>query len=179
MANKKRQKKEQRKTCGTSIVLRNQPRPVEMPLVQPGDARAELNRWFDDMQSAMENRFFNPWVPASAWINVKEPTMDIMDKGGEFVIHADMPGVPRENIEIDVTPTQIEISGEYGKNTDDSAKDYIRQERKYSQFYRTSELPAEVVAERAEARISNGVLEIHLPKKQPTPGKKRHRVAVQ
>jgi HSP20 family molecular chaperone IbpA len=178
MVKKEREKKKvEKKNIQRSIILRNN-RPAEIPVLRPEDVRAEMNRWFDDLRSAMDERFFNPWVPASAFIDIKEPTMNIIDNGKEFVIHADMPGIPRENIEINVTPTHIEISGEYEKQNDDSRRDYVRQERVYSQFYRTSSLPAEVMAEKAAATVNNGVLEVRLPKKEPTVEKRKHKVPV-
>lgn len=177
MAKKSKAKEKGNKKIEKSIILRSD-RPQGLGVYSPADMRNEINRWFEDLRSAMETRLFNPWVPANAFIDIKEPSMDIIDKGHEFEIHADMPGIPKEKIEINVTPTQIEISGEHEKSQDEKRKDYVRQERVFSQFYRATSLPAEVVADKAEATVANGVLIVRLPKKEPTPEKKVRKVPV-
>lgn len=163
-------------TSESGIVMRT--RPVPIPVIRPSDFHASINKWFDDLREALEERYFNPWLPASALLDLKQPSMDIIDKGDKFVIHADMPGIPKENIEINVTPSQIEISGQYEQNKDSSEDRFVRQERIRSQFYRAQSLPDEINTEKVEARMNNGVLEIHLPKKEPTPPEKKSRVPV-
>jgi HSP20 family molecular chaperone IbpA len=174
MPKKTSKKKQQEK----SIVVRTPQRTQEVTLPSNYGLRNELNKWFDDMRDQMEERFLNPWLPSSALVDVRVPSMDIMDKGNEFIIHADMPGIDKDKIEINVTSSHIEISGETGNSDESNEHGYVTQERNYSQFYRSSSLPADVIPEKAEAKINNGVLEIRLPKKTPTPVTKKHKVQV-
>jgi len=151
----------------------------------------ELDRRFDDMRRDLQSTFWGsplalaPWMPSTAHLfpelRVPEametlaPRVDIRDNGGALVITADMPGIPRENIDISVDRNMVEISGEAEHSEAEKKEGYMRQERSYQRFYRALPLPDEVVADKAEACVKDGVLEITLPKKTPTPegGKKR------
>lgn len=144
---------------------------VELPVVRVDPYRAEMNRFLGELEDEFALRRANPWIPQSAFITVSEPKMDLIDAGKEFVLHADMPGVPRENIKINLTATRLEILGHFGRlrepAEDAGGAQYLRQERTEAQFYRATTLPEDVVPEKARANISDGVLEIRLPKREP------------
>ena len=166
-----------RKTMEKGIAVRTPAKIYDVTIPGPVGVKDEIERLFDDVRTEMEKRYINPWIPASAFITVKEPSMDIVDTGNEFVVHADMPGIPKENISINVTTTKIEIMGETRRQGEEKEKDYVRKERQYTQFYRTTPLPSDVIPDRTQASVNNGVLEVRLPKKNPT-DKKKHRVMV-
>jgi HSP20 family protein len=77
-----------------------------------------------------------------------EPLVDVIERGDEVWVVADVPGVPKENIDVKVTERTVTIKAQ--------------NERKY---YKVVELPVEVVPESAKASYKNGVLEIRLKKK--------------
>ncbi|MDI3497444.1 archaeal heat shock protein Hsp20 [Archaeoglobus sp.] len=90
-------------------------------------------------------------------IEERRPLVDVIETDNEIQIIAEMPGVNKDDIELNATETTLEIRAE-GEN------------RKY---YETVELPAEVDPDSAKARYNNGVLEVILKKKTPkTSGKK-------
>ncbi len=90
-------------------------------------------------------------------IEERRPLVDVIETDNEIQVIAEMPGVNKDDIELNATETTLEIRAE-GEN------------RKY---YETVELPAEVDPDSAKARYNNGVLEVILKKKTPkTSGKK-------
>ena len=108
----------------------------------------------------------------------KQPLMDIKDTGKELVIEAELPGIPKENIDIKLTENSIEICGEVKSEEKEEKEGYYRQERSYSTCYRNIPLPSEVIPNKADAKLEDGVLHIKLPKKKPTTKEKAHKVNV-
>ena len=92
------------------------------------------------------------------------PYVDVMDRGGEILVTADLPGVDKKDIRINVSGNMLEISAERRAELEKSEKDYVRRERSYRRFYRSMRLPASVDKDGAKASFNNGVLEITLPK---------------
>ena len=113
-----------------------------------------------------------PW-PDYFWSNTglsetRMALLDIKDTGDELVIEAEMPGIPKENIDIQLTENSIEICGEMQSQEKDEKKGYIRQERSYSTCVRHMPLPSEIIPDKADAILEDGILRIKLPKKNPT-----------
>jgi HSP20 family protein len=93
-------------------------------------------------------------------IEERKPLVDVIETDDEVQVIAEMPGVNKEDIELNATDTSLEIKAE-GEN------------RKY---YEVVDLPAEVVPDSAKARYNNGVLEVVMKKKQPKKGGKKIKV---
>lgn len=100
-----------------------------------------------------------------------EPYTDIVDKDGELVLTADIPGVEKEDIKINISDGSIEISAETKKEEKEEKEGYIRRERSYGRYYRSYSLPAAVDPEKVKAKYNNGVLEVRLPKTEAKKGK--------
>jgi HSP20 family protein len=83
-----------------------------------------------------------------------------------------MPGIPKENMDIKVTDSQVEISGDnvLACEIDHDDLAYLCNERSMTNFHRTVPLPKAVVPDRAEASMDNGILVIKLPKVMPKDG---------
>ena len=99
---------------------------------------------------------------------LKRPRVDVLDLGDALQVVADMPGVQKEDIKIDVTPQRVEISAESSTETERKEEEYACRERGYASYRRVLDLPAHVLPDRTEASFENGVLELNLPKKEPT-----------
>ncbi|MCD6227629.1 Hsp20/alpha crystallin family protein [Candidatus Micrarchaeota archaeon] len=108
----------------------------------------------------------------------KAPLLDIEDRGKELVIVADMPGINKEDIDIEVEPDHIKISAESQFKTEKKKKNYYYQERRHSGFSRMVSLPVEVIPGKAKAEYKNGVLRVYLPKAKPVKEKKAKKIKV-
>jgi HSP20 family protein len=85
----------------------------------------------------------------------------------------EVPGIPKDKLDIKVSSRQIRIEGEAQKNTEQKKSGYVRRERGYSKLETTIAFPEEVIPDKAEANVNNGVLEIRVPKRSPTEFKER------
>jgi HSP20 family protein len=98
-------------------------------------------------------------------------TADIFEDGNEVVVKADIPGVKKEDLDVSLSEDVITIKGERKKEEKVDRKDYYHAERSYGSFTRSFRLPAEVRADKAEARFEEGILEIRIPKLEPSRAK--------
>ena len=99
--------------------------------------------------------------------------VDLSEHDGSYAIKADIPGVKKEDINVDVDGNVVTISAEVKKASEDK-KDgrVLRSERQVGYASRTFTLAASVDESKAEAKYENGVLELRLPKKDAS-GNKR------
>jgi len=142
------------------------------------DPFAEMRRMLDNFRASMEDtleRVFPSQAPLPA---LRQPRMDVLDLGEALQVIADMPGVQKDDIEINLTPERIEISAESTTETERKEEEYTYRERGYASYRRMLDLPAAVLPDKAEATFKNGVLEVKIPKKEPTEVEKKTRVTI-
>ncbi|OGS49774.1 MAG: hypothetical protein A3K65_01130 [Euryarchaeota archaeon RBG_16_68_12] len=141
-----------------------------------------MDRSFDDMRREFE-RSWSPWpglLPrAGALPAVRVPALDVRDDGAELVVTAEMPGVSKEDLQVRAMPDRLGVRAEVRRAREEKDENYVHRERDDCAFERAIPLPAEVVAEKAVASLRGGVLEIRLPKREPTPETKPVNVKVQ
>jgi HSP20 family protein len=94
------------------------------------------------------------------------PTVDILETPDGYLFRAELPGVGRENINIEVRGNRLMLSGERPIEPEPKIASYRRMERVHGFFERSFQLPGKVDVEKAEARYEDGVLEVFLPKSQ-------------
>lgn len=101
------------------------------------------------------------------------PAVDIDEKDGNYVVSADLPGMKKEDIKIDLSDNVLTISGERSREEKAEGK-YT--ERVYGKFTRSFSLPTKVNADKIQAQFSDGVLHITLPKAE---GARSHAIKIQ
>jgi HSP20 family protein len=152
---------------------------------RPADYLQERDRMFRDFSrgslqelfGGMLGPFMRPWSPWFELPEVREPSTDLVDAGKEYRVHAEIPGVPKENLNITVAARSIEIEGEAKTDIEEEKEGFVHRERTYSKVHRSLAFPEEVVPDKAEATLKDGLLEVRIPKKAPTEVKK-HKVAI-
>lgn len=100
------------------------------------------------------------------------PAVDIKEEAGNFVLHADIPGVKPEEIDISMEAGVLTIKGEKNTEATTEKENYKRVERTYGSFYRRFSLPDTANAEAISAASKNGVLVITIPKQEAVQPKK-------
>jgi HSP20 family protein len=145
--------------------------------VSPVSLLNDMDRLFDDFRTDWENTFLVP--RAFETDLVRQPLIDLTDSGKEYVVKAEVPGINKDDLSIEISENGIEISGETAtdEKEEDKEKGYLRRERRYSSFYRNLPLPETVLTDKAEAELKDGVLTVKLPKAAP-PEKKSKKVQV-
>ena len=114
------------------------------------------------------DRFFNQIFPKNfgdLWRTGNlGPSVDLKETDREIILHADIPGVNQEDLDITVEENVVTLKGETKRDESRDEKGYHLTERRYGSFYRTIPLPVEVKSDQAVARYKNGVLELRVPK---------------
>ena len=88
------------------------------------------------------------------------PQVEVFERGGQLVVRADLPGLNKDDVKVEVTDDAITISGERKSEHEERGEGFYRSERSYGSFYRQIPLPEGVSGDDAAATFNNGVLEI-------------------
>jgi HSP20 family protein len=119
-----------------------------------------LKKFFEDFDSP----FFGEHAVKAFNSNVFTPRVDVTEDKDNLYVHAELPGVEKKDIKINVTGDVLTISGEKKTEQRDENKNYYRIERNFGSFSRSFTLPAEIVIDKISADYKEGVLNITLPK---------------
>ena len=92
------------------------------------------------------------------------PAVDIHEGDKEITLKAELPGIKKEDVHIDVTDGVITLRGERKLEKEDKKENYHRIERSYGSFHRSFTLPSTVDVEKIKAKYKDGILEATLPK---------------
>jgi len=101
------------------------------------------------------------------------PQVEVLERDNELIIRADLPGMTKDDIQVDVDDNSLVVRGERQSEREEDDEGYYRSERSYGSFYRRIPLPAGVDAESASAEFRNGVLEISMPAPKRTSERRR------
>ncbi|MCX6659678.1 MAG: Hsp20/alpha crystallin family protein [Candidatus Bathyarchaeota archaeon] len=134
-------------------------------------------RGFGSILTPIGPSWVRPWSPWFELAEVREPSTDLVDAGKEYHVNAEMPGIPKENLNITVAVRGIEIEGEAQTDLEEEKKGFVRRERSYSRVHRNLAFPEDVIPDKAEATLKDGLLEVRIPKKKPTDVKK-HKIQI-
>jgi HSP20 family protein len=91
------------------------------------------------------------------------PQVESFERDGKLIVRADLPGLTKDDIDVDITDDAIKIRGERRQEKEENEEGYYRSERSYGSFYREIPLPSGVNRDEANASFNNGVLEITMP----------------
>lgn len=135
--------------------------------------RYEPLRLLDQLQRELERSFGYPTngegsLSTGEW----SPAVDIREEGDRFVIHADLPGVNAQDMDVTMEQGVLTIKGERKSESKTEKEGYKRVERVWGSFYRRFTLPETADAEQISAKTNQGVLEVVIPKKPAVQPKK-------
>lgn len=136
--------------------------------------------------------FLEPWRPFRDSLSLREamdrlmedsvvsprsivgmaPKVNVLVKGNNIIVKAEIPEVAEENLDIEVADDMVTISGERKEEKETKEEDYYHKETHYGSFSRSVSLPSAVVSDKAEAEVKNGVLTITIPKVEEKKAKK-------
>jgi HSP20 family protein len=118
---------------------------------------------FDDFFKPWNNWFENDLFTGRA---MTMPAVNIMDNKDDFTVALAVPGMKKDDFNIDIDGNMITISCEKEEKKEDKDAKFTRKEYNYSSFTRSFTLPDEILKEKIEARYEDGVLKLMLPKKE-------------
>jgi len=90
--------------------------------------------------------------------------IDVIDQGKEYVVKANLPGIDKKDIDIQLTENVLTIKGSYSQNSEEKGERYLLQERRMGTFSRSIAFNEELVPDKIIAGMKDGILEISIPK---------------
>jgi HSP20 family protein len=139
---------------------------LQNPIV--GKLGEEFDRVFDRLLAP--RLYGEPLLPpfpfetrGAEWI----PVMDVVEAAGEYVIRLEVPGIHKENLDINLTGEMLTITGKREFAPEVEGEGYLVKERAFGKFVRTIRLPAPVAEKKVTAEYRDGVLMVHIPKETP------------
>ena len=122
-------------------------------------------------------RFQDPWSLQRLGTDESfSPRVDVWDTGNAIRVHADLPGVPKENVSVEIQNGNLHIQGQTSQDKEYETFDSRVRERRFGKFSRIMALPSDIDESKVQAEFKNGVLEMNISKK-PEAQPKRIKVA--
>ncbi|HDI61239.1 MAG TPA: Hsp20/alpha crystallin family protein [Desulfobacteraceae bacterium] len=180
--------------CWEMVSVDNGPldRPGDMVMI--GSKRpfhpkevALMNVWFPLIRSQRQARFPDPGLfdrifaetaasPAGETVQAWTPAIDVSETPAEIVVHAEVPGMDKKDLDLTFSDGLLTIRGEKRAETQTEGSRHLHVERRYGSFSRTVRIPDTVDAGAIGANYKDGLLTVRLPKRS---GEKRRRVPIQ
>jgi HSP20 family protein len=128
------------------------------PLREMVSLRERMNRLFDD--SWFRTDGYGDDVAMGMW----SPAVDMFEKDDHLVIKAELPGMEKKDINLDLKDGVLTLRGERKHENQVQDENFYRREMSYGKFVRTFSLPSDVDSEKIKAEFQNGLLTIEVPK---------------
>lgn len=136
---------------------------------------ALMREFTEEMDRAFRSRL--PSLGTAGQVTAWSPAVDVQHCNGEMVITAELPGLKKEEVKVELTDDAIVIEGERKREHKEDHEGYHRYERSYGQFYRSVPLPEGAKADQVKAELRDGVLKVSVPVAKPE--KKSRQVAIE
>ena len=117
-----------------------------------------LTGWFDDVDTWFDTGFFTE-LPDTSW----RPSIDVEEKDGTYLLRADLPGMKKNDIHLELKDGYLTLRGERKSEHEEDKDTYHRIERTYGTFERTFKVPEGVTEKDIHAKYKDGVLELTIP----------------
>lgn len=135
------------------------------PLKELDAMRREMDRIWEDIFPARKlDLWKRPPAAQEGSAATATPAIDVIDRNGEVVVKAEMPGVAKEDIDISLHENTLTIRGEVKEGSETKDGNYSYSERNYRYFARAINIPFKIRQEGIKAALRDGVLTISLPK---------------
>lgn len=171
--------REQGQTGGTGLSRSQGTSPVFGSVATAMNPFAAMRRWSEDMDRLFQDFGFgqlgfgrSPFRELGAFggrgasgqndLGDWSPQVEAFQRGDKFVVRADLPGMKKDDVKVEVENNVLTISGERTDEQEENREGFYRSERSYGQFYRAIPLPEGVNAEQCDATFKDGVLEVSL-----------------
>ena len=130
----------------------------------------EMDRMFRERTMDLDRL----WLPSVAGTEHRIPAIDLRETEDAYIMEADMPGMAKEDVTIEVVEGIIDVTAKKEQASEVEEKGYIRKERGSMFFHRRLALPEDANIDDIKARLVDGVLQVDIPKlKKVEPSKKK------
>jgi HSP20 family protein len=143
---------------------------MDLELWDPFNRRKKTHSFFDEF---FPTEFFEPIERMHPMNLVREPLVDVIDKGSHYEVMAELPGVDKKDIKVNVDNNSVCIEAEkkLSLKEEDKKKGHFYSERSYSKFFRKIPLNSKIIPDKSSAEMHEGLLKLKLEKLKPVPAK--------
>jgi HSP20 family protein len=132
----------------------------------------EMDRAFDDFRMPMRLGRTSPWGESAEF----QPAVDMFERDGRLIVRADLPGMSRDDVTVDITPDSVRIEGERKYEHESQEEGVYRTERSYGSFCREIPLPQGIKTDDATAKFKDGVLEVSFDASEMNSSRRRLKI---
>ncbi|TFG56299.1 MAG: Hsp20/alpha crystallin family protein [Methanomassiliicoccus sp.] len=126
----------------------------------PASIFEDMEHLFSDMRSGL---VVPGWI-STAGEGTRSPMLDMKEESDRFLVQAELPGMSREDVTVEVDQETLRITAVKEQELDEKKEGYLRLERGSMRFFRQVRLPQNVDRDGIKANMENGVLDVSLPK---------------
>ncbi len=158
-------------TPGSSLMIWRRPNLLER----------DFDSIFNDFRRSFDSMML-PYFPLETRMQelgmypVKYAPLDFIDEGDHYLIHVELPGFTKENVDVQINRDGMTVKAKKEVEKEDKKKNYLHRERAYSAFERSISFPEEVDPAKAGGTMKEGILELKVPKKEPKPETKPRKI---
>jgi HSP20 family protein len=164
-----------------TLAVRKAKKPVLAVREPQPSVIQEFNRLLDTFRSELVWDPFRGFEwPIEYELPTRIPYVDVIDSGNEYVVKAELPGLKKENVEIEVGTNELSLTAKSDvEKEEEKGKTYLHRERAFSTFRRYIGFAESVDMEKVSASMAEGILEIKLPKLEHKPEKQSKKITIQ
>lgn len=158
------------------------PKPKKRTEIAPfwTSSWTDIDRSIENLRKDMEKAFSSfPTIHMPSMPKITQTSCDVLDEGNQFRVKMDVPGVKKSEINLNVTDNSLEVSAEHKEESEEKKKNYLRKERSQVSYYRILPLSEKVFTGNVKAKLTDGVLDIVLPKAKPTKVQPKKSITIQ
>ena len=119
-----------------------------------------IDSYFNDLLPSLDIGFFK---------NGAYPKVDVIDEENQVIINAEIPGLTKDQVSVEVDDGVLRIKGEKKEEDEQKGKNYVHRELKHSAFCRSFSIGENIDKDSVDAKFENGILNVTLKKTVPTP----------
>ncbi|HPN84323.1 MAG TPA: Hsp20/alpha crystallin family protein [Victivallales bacterium] len=153
-------------------LMRREGHGENVPAGNIGGPFDDLHRQMDSLISGFFGGHELP-IRTESGAGFVNPSFEVAETDTEFNVTAELPGLTEKDVEINLEENILTIKGEKKEEKNEKKKNYHLYERRYGSFQRSFSLPQNSDADKINASVKNGVLEIKIPKKEPSKAKNK------
>ncbi len=141
--------------------------------------------WTHSVDKLLDTMTLIPWDPFRGFewpieyeLPTRIPYVDVIDSDNEYVVKAELPGLKKETLNIQVGANELSLTAESNVEKEEKGKTYLHRERAFSTFRRNFGFAESIDTKKVSASMAEGILEIKLPKLERRSERKTRRVTL-
>jgi HSP20 family protein len=153
------------KKTESEVPASNETRSLRKEVEGIPKGRTQAERMFNDFISTIRDRQEDFSKAITDYTSsLQKPLADVLETDNEIIIKADLPGAKKEDVNVTLTESSVEITATFAEEFEEEDVDYIRRERNFGEITKIIELPAKIKVKGASAKFEDSILTIKLPK---------------